>query len=61
MSMRRKVYDLQFDQIRQLVKEEVDLPITMQDFEQALSKCNRSVSKETVDKFEKWMHKYGSA
>jgi katanin p60 ATPase-containing subunit A1 len=58
--MRRKVYDLQFEQIRQLVKEEVDLPITVQDFEQALAKCNKSVSKETVEKFEQWMHKYGS-
>jgi hypothetical protein len=60
MSMRRKIAGLRPDQIKQLPKEELDLPVTVQDFEEALAKCNKSVSKEDLDKYEKWMHEFGS-
>ncbi|XP_060537173.1 katanin p60 ATPase-containing subunit A-like 1 isoform X2 [Cylas formicarius] len=61
MSMRRKILGLKPDQIRQLPKEELDLPVTTQDFEEAILKNNKSVSKEDLDKFEKWMNEFGSS
>ncbi|KAK6636852.1 hypothetical protein RUM43_010516 [Polyplax serrata] len=61
MSMRRKIAGLRPDQIRQLPKEELDLPVTMQDFTEALEKCNKSVSKEDLDKYDKWMSEFGSS
>lgn len=61
MSMRRKIAGLRPDQIKQLPKEEVDLPVTMQDFMEALEKCNKSVSKEDLDRYDKWMNEFGSS
>lgn len=61
MSMRRKIYGLKPDQIKQLPKEELDLPVTRRDFEEALTKNNKSVSKEDLDKYVKWMNEYGSS
>ncbi|XP_071438871.1 katanin p60 ATPase-containing subunit A-like 1 [Hetaerina americana] len=60
MSMRRKIAGLRPDQIKQLPKEELDLPVTMRDFEEAISKCNKSVSKEDLDKYHTWMQEFGS-
>lgn len=61
MSMRRKICGLRPDQIKQLPKEELDLPVTMKDFEEALVKNNKSVSKEDLDKYERWMNEFGSS
>nr|CAD7393793.1 unnamed protein product [Timema cristinae] len=60
MSMRRKISGLRPDQIRQLPKEELDLPVSVQDFDEALDKCNKSVSREDLNKYEKWMKEFGS-
>ncbi|KAE8751088.1 hypothetical protein FOCC_FOCC002173 [Frankliniella occidentalis] len=61
MSMRRKIAGLRPEQIRTLAKEELDLPVTFQDFEEAISKCNKSVSQDDLDKYEKWMSEFGSS
>ncbi|KAL1138459.1 hypothetical protein AAG570_008523 [Ranatra chinensis] len=61
MSMRRKIAGLRPEQIRCLPKEELDLPVSMQDFIEAISKCNKSVSKEDLDKYDKWMTEFGSS
>lgn len=60
MSMRRKIAGLRPEQIKQLAKEELDLPVSTQDFTEALAKCNKSVSKEDLDKYERWMREFGS-
>lgn len=60
MSMRRKIAGLRPDQIKQIPREELDLPVSAQDFKDALAKCNKSVSKEDLDKYEKWMNEFGS-
>ncbi|XP_075228319.1 katanin p60 isoform X3 [Lycorma delicatula] len=60
MSMRRKIAGLRPEQIKQLAKEELDLPVSTLDFTEALAKCNKSVSKEDLDKYEKWMKEFGS-
>ena len=61
MSMRRKIAGLRPDQIKQLAKEDLDLPVSKQDFLDAIAKCNKSVSKEDLDKYDKWMAEFGSS
>jgi katanin p60 ATPase-containing subunit A1 len=60
MSMRRKIAGLRSEEIRQLPKEELDLPVTAQDFKEALTKCKKSVAKEDLKKYEEWMLEFGS-
>ena len=61
MSMRRKIAGLKPSEIRNLDKAELDLPVTKQDFLDAVAKCNKSVSREDLDKYEKWMVEFGSS
>ncbi|XP_058802145.1 katanin p60 ATPase-containing subunit A-like 1 [Phymastichus coffea] len=61
MSMRRKIAGLRPDQIRQLPKEELDLPVSAADFDEAVERCNKSVSQEDLEKYEKWMNEFGSS
>ncbi|XP_073984631.1 katanin p60 ATPase-containing subunit A-like 1 isoform X2 [Rhodnius prolixus] len=61
MSMRRKIAGLRPEQIKQLAKEDLDLPVSKQDFIEAIAKCNKSVSKEDLDKYDKWMAEFGSS
>ncbi|XP_041983159.1 katanin p60 ATPase-containing subunit A-like 1 isoform X2 [Aricia agestis] len=61
MSMRRKIAGLKPEQIKQLAKEELDLPVTRQDFLEALAKCNKSVSKGDIQKYLSWMEEFGSS
>ncbi|KAI5645809.1 ATPase family associated with various cellular activities (AAA) domain-containing protein [Phthorimaea operculella] len=61
MSMRRKIAGLKPEQIKQLAKEELDLPVTKQDFVEAISKCNKSVSKGDIQKYLHWMSEFGSS
>ncbi|XP_018334050.1 katanin p60 ATPase-containing subunit A-like 1 isoform X2 [Agrilus planipennis] len=61
MAMRRKIFGLRPDQIKQLPKEELDLPVSVRDFEEALLKNNKSISREDLDKYEKWMNEFGSS
>ena len=77
MSMRRKIAGLKPSEIKNLAKDELDMPVTkqvicfnsgeycknlvFQDFLEAVQKCNKSVSKEDLDKYEKWMEEFGSS
>jgi katanin p60 ATPase-containing subunit A1 len=60
MSMRRRIQGKSPSEIRMLRREEIDLPVTFQDFEDAISKTRKSVSQADVERFEKWMNEYGS-
>ena len=40
--------------------DELSLPVTMADFEQALKKVQSSVSKEDIAKYENWMKSFGT-
>lgn len=60
MVMRRRIHGLTPEQIRSLSKEELDLPVTFTDFEEAMRKINKSVSPEDLKKYEKWMAEFGS-
>ncbi|XP_033228142.1 katanin p60 ATPase-containing subunit A-like 1 isoform X2 [Belonocnema kinseyi] len=61
MVMRKKIAGLKPDQIRQLPKEELDLPVSAEDFDEAVERCNKSVSQEDLEKYEKWMGEFGSS
>lgn len=45
---------------RALSKEELEMPVSLNDFEEAIRKVNKSVSKEDLEKYERWMNEYGS-
>lgn len=61
MAMRRKIYGRSPDEIKMIKKEEVDLPVTVQDFEEAIAKCKKSVTLEDVSKYEEWITEFGSS
>ncbi|OQR76240.1 katanin p60 ATPase-like [Tropilaelaps mercedesae] len=60
MSMRRRISGLSPDEIRALSKEELEMPVSLNDFEEAIRKVNKSVSKEDLEKYQKWMNEFGS-
>ncbi|XP_031635698.1 katanin p60 ATPase-containing subunit A-like 1 isoform X3 [Contarinia nasturtii] len=61
MSMRRKITGRSPAEIKQIRREEVDLPVTEQDFHDAVLRTRKSVSASDVTKFQKWMEEFGSA
>lgn len=61
MSMRRAIRGLTAEQIRQLKKDEVDTPITMADFQEALKRVQSSVGKNDLSKYDQWMKEFGSS
>ncbi|XP_073834293.1 katanin p60 ATPase-containing subunit A-like 1 isoform X3 [Musca autumnalis] len=60
MPMRRQIFGRTPDEIRQIRREDVDLPITLQDFQDAMQRTKKTVSIDDVNRFEKWMEEYGS-
>lgn len=60
MAMRRKITGKTPAEIKMIKREEVDLPVTTQDFTDALLKTRKSVSEADVKNFENWMAEYGS-
>lgn len=75
MSMRRRIRGLTPEEIKNLAKgifhhypaainisfaEEMDLPVTKADFDDAVSKISPSVSKTDIQNHEKWMAEFGS-
>ncbi|GAA6089555.1 katanin p60 ATPase-containing subunit A-like 1, partial [Tachysurus ichikawai] len=60
MAMRRRIQGLSPEEIRALSKEELQMPVTMEDFEIALKKISKSVSAADLKKYEAWMNEFGS-
>lgn len=60
MGMRRKIEGLSIEQIQAMPKEELNLPAKMQDFLEVLKRVSPSVSKNDLEKYEKWMQEFGS-
>ena len=60
MAMRRKIAGLTPEQIRSLSKDELELPVSPEDFEEAIRKVNKSVSAEDIRKYKRWMDEFGS-
>ncbi len=60
MAMRRLIEGKRPDEIKNLAKEELELPATYADFLSALKKCSKSVSASDLEKYETWMGEFGS-
>lgn len=60
MSMRRAIKGKSPAEIRGMSKEEMNLPTTVDDLNEALSRVNRSVGAADVEKFKAWMEEFGS-
>lgn len=59
MAMRKRITGLKADAIRQLNVSEMDLPVTTEDFLEAISRISSSVN-EDVKKYDGWMTEFGS-
>uniref|UniRef100_A0A9J7Y888 Katanin p60 ATPase-containing subunit A1 n=1 Tax=Cyprinus carpio carpio TaxID=630221 RepID=A0A9J7Y888_CYPCA len=60
MAMRRRIQGLSPEEIRALSKDELQMPVTMEDFELTLKKISKSVSAADLEKYESWMSEFGS-
>lgn len=60
MAMRRRIQGLSPEEIRALSKDELQMPVTMEDFTIALKKISKSVSATDLEKYEAWMAEFGS-
>ncbi|XP_063059700.1 katanin p60 ATPase-containing subunit A-like 1 [Engraulis encrasicolus] len=60
MAMRRRIQGLCPEEIRALSKEELQMPVTMEDFEITLKKISKSVSAADLEKYDGWMAEFGS-
>ncbi|GAA6099364.1 katanin p60 ATPase-containing subunit A1 [Tachysurus ichikawai] len=60
MAMRRRIEDLTPEEIRNISRDEMHMPTTMEDFATALKKVSKSVSAVDLQKYEKWMAEFGS-
>mmetsp|Transcript_13615 Transcript_13615/g.22770 ORF Transcript_13615/g.22770 Transcript_13615/m.22770 type:complete len:370 (+) Transcript_13615:486-1595(+) len=61
MIMRRRIKGLTQEEIRNLKKEDVEVPIAMEDFVEARKKIQSSVGAADITKYDKWMSEFGSA
>lgn len=60
--MRRKIAGKTRDEIKNMPKDEISNdPVAMCDFEEALTKVQRSVSAADIERHEKWFSEFGSA
>lgn len=60
--MRRKIAGKTRDEIKNMSKDEISKdPVAMCDFEEALTKVQRSVSPTDIERHEKWFSEFGSA
>ena len=60
MVMRRCIQGLSAEEIKNLPKEKLELPVNQSDFVAALQKVSKSVSEEDIKKYEEWMKEFGS-
>ncbi|XP_017465816.1 PREDICTED: katanin p60 ATPase-containing subunit A1 isoform X1 [Rhagoletis zephyria] len=60
MAMRRLIAGRSPSEIKEIRREDIDQPITLQDFQEAMERTKQSVTADDVSRFEKWMEVYGS-
>ncbi|XP_054900535.1 katanin p60 ATPase-containing subunit A1 isoform X1 [Poeciliopsis prolifica] len=60
MAMRRRIEGLTPEEIRNLSRDEMHMPTTMEDFESALKKVSKSVSAADLEKYASWIEEFGS-
>jgi katanin p60 ATPase-containing subunit A1 len=60
MGMRRRIEGLSIEEITAIPKEDLNMPAKMADFLEVITKVSPSVSKNDLEKYEKWMAEFGS-
>ena len=60
MAMRRRIQGLTPEEIRNLSRDELQMPTTMDDFNVALQKVSKSVSATDLERYTQWMGEFGS-
>jgi katanin p60 ATPase-containing subunit A1 len=60
MSMRRAIKGKTPTEIRSMSKEDMDLPTTLADIEEGLSRVKQSVGAADIEKFKAWMDEFGA-
>lgn len=61
MPMRKKLLSSQFDIMNiHAMQQEIDVPLTMQDFLDAIKNVSKSVSQEQLLQYSEWMKMFGS-
>ncbi|XP_029654322.1 katanin p60 ATPase-containing subunit A1-like [Octopus sinensis] len=60
MGIRRKIGDLTVDEIKLIPKDEMNVPMVMDDLRSAIKNVNKTVSSADLIKYEKWVNEYGS-
>jgi katanin p60 ATPase-containing subunit A1 len=61
MSMRRLINGKTAEEIRAVKREEVDLPVTSEDFKEAINRCKKSVSNNDKQRYEQWVNEFGAS
>lgn len=61
MAMRKRIAGLSPEEIRNIPKEELELPVNAKDLGDALQKVSRSVSADDLKKYKEWMDEFGSS
>jgi katanin p60 ATPase-containing subunit A1 len=61
MSMRRLITGKTAEEIRAVKREEVDLPVTNEDFKEAINRCKKSVSNNDKQRYEQWVNEFGAS
>ncbi|XP_060863744.1 katanin p60 ATPase-containing subunit A1-like isoform X3 [Metopolophium dirhodum] len=60
MGMRRKIVGQTPDQIKNIKRADIDLPVTVQDFNEAVERCRRTVTGQDIEKYQSWIDEFGS-
>ena len=60
MAMRRAIEGKTPEEIKNLPKDKLEQPTSMEDFHIAIKKCSKSVSESDLERYTKWMSEYGS-
>ena len=61
MAMRRVIAGKRPDEIKRIAREQMEQPITQEDFMEALHKVQSSVGKNDLDRYDKWMQEFGAS
>jgi katanin p60 ATPase-containing subunit A1 len=60
-SMRKRIKGLTPIEIKNLSKEELEIPLECQDFDSAITRISSSVGASDLKRYEEWMKEFGSA
>ncbi|VVC30331.1 Hypothetical protein CINCED_3A012802 [Cinara cedri] len=60
MGMRRKIVGQTPDQIKNIKRADIDLPVTVQDFNEAIERCRKTVTGQDIEKYQSWIDEFGS-